>query len=93
MNRKGSWVIVMVTLAMLVTAGCGIVTGRRSFSNGYGGQGAPETASAGTQIGTSSGEVASAQVDPCTLDLENPIWRDHGGRLAYEKRCGHPPPP
>jgi hypothetical protein len=22
--------------------------------------------------------------------LGDPVWRDHGGRSAYERRCGHP---
>jgi hypothetical protein len=26
------------------------------------------------------------------VNLGNPVWRDNGGREAYERRCGHPPP-
>lgn len=92
MSQNGKWVIAVLVLATLTATGCGVVTGRRSFSNGAD-QTTSETPSAGTEIGTSSGDVASAQVDPCTLNLDNPVWRDHGGRPAYEKRCGHPPPP
>jgi hypothetical protein len=22
--------------------------------------------------------------------LGDPVWRNHGGRAAYERRCGHP---
>jgi hypothetical protein len=22
--------------------------------------------------------------------LGDPVWRDHGGASAYERRCGHP---
>ena len=31
-----------------------------------------------------------AATDPCDLNLGDPVWRDHGGRDAYEPRCGHP---
>ncbi len=30
-----------------------------------------------------------AVTDPCTLNLGDPWWREHGGREAYERRCGH----
>ncbi len=89
MNLKGA---IAIMASVTLTAGCGIVTGHRSFA-GTSASGPPETLSAGTEIGSSSGSVSTAQVDPCTLDLENPVWRDHGGGPAYEKRCGHPPPP
>ncbi|HEX4157504.1 MAG TPA: hypothetical protein VHY79_03445 [Rhizomicrobium sp.] len=88
MDGTGLRAIAFMASAILV-AGCGVVTGHRSF--GYTATGT-ETSSVSTEIGTSSGSIASAQVDPCTLDLDNPVWRDHGGRPAYEKRCGHPPP-
>jgi hypothetical protein len=89
MDRKNSRAIAIMALAMSA-AGCGIVTGHRSF--GYAAN-TPETPAAGSEIGTSSGSVASDIVDPCTLPLSNPRWRDHGGEQAYENRCGHPPPP
>jgi hypothetical protein len=91
MNWKRSSVLAVLAVTMLA-AGCGVVTGRRSFSTTSTGA-APETASASTEIGASSGQVASDNVDPCTLSIVNPRWRDHGGVDAYEKRCGHPPPP
>jgi hypothetical protein len=28
--------------------------------------------------------------DPCTLNLGDPWWREHGGRSEYERRCGRP---
>jgi hypothetical protein len=88
MNWKSIRAIAVMAWALLA-AGCGIVTGHRSF--GYSAT-TPETQSAGTEIGTASGSVASDIVDPCTLPISNPRWRDHGGEPAYEKRCGHPPP-
>jgi hypothetical protein len=87
---KRSSVIAVVCLTM-VAAGCGIVTGRRSFSTNST-NGPAETSSAATEIGASSGQIASDTVDPCTLSINNTLWRDHGGVGAYEKRCGHPPP-
>jgi hypothetical protein len=36
--------------------------------------------------------VVGAATDPCTLNLGDPFWRRNGGRAAYERRCGHPPP-
>jgi hypothetical protein len=47
----------------------------------------------GAAIAAASGSVPSDIVDPCTLNIGNPRWRDHGGWVAYEERCGHPPPP
>jgi len=91
MEWKRAVVIAMVVLTT-AAAGCGIVAGRRSFSTNSA-TAAPQNPSAGTEIGTSSGQVASDIVDPCTLSIDNPRWRDHGGVDAYEKRCGHPPPP
>jgi hypothetical protein len=94
MDRTASWAIAIGTSALLAT-GCSTIhntiqelrgTSRPTSTT-------PETPSVGAEIGTSSGSVASAMVDPCTLNPENPVWRDHGGWIAYEKRCGHPPPP
>ena len=80
-------------------AGCGTDTGDRLASGaligGAGGAaigamaGNPAT---GAAIGALAGGAIGAATDPCTLDLGNPVWRDHGGRRAYERRCGHPPP-
>jgi hypothetical protein len=50
------------------------------------------TGSAGTGalIGGAAGAVAGAVTDPCTLNLGDPWWRDHGGEDAYYARCGRP---
>jgi hypothetical protein len=26
--------------------------------------------------------------DPCTLNLGDPWWRDHGGAAEFHRRCG-----
>ena len=44
----------------------------------------------GAAAGAVGGAVIGAATDPCDLDLGNPVWRDHGGSAAYERRCGHP---
>jgi uncharacterized membrane protein len=46
---------------------------------------------AGAAIGAAGGALVGAATDPCTLNLGDPWWRDHGGRREYERRCGHPP--
>jgi len=85
--------------SMLALAGCGTDPGDRALSGGLLGAGAGAaigsvTGSAGTGaiIGGVAGAALGAATDPCDLDLGNPVWRDHGGRRAYEERCGHPPP-
>ena len=37
-------------------------------------------------------QAVGAATDPCKVNLGDPIWRNHGGREAYERRCGHAPP-
>jgi osmotically inducible lipoprotein OsmB len=88
------------TLAsVFLVAGCGTDPGDRAASGGLLGAGAGAVIgaatgnpAAGAAIGAASGALVGAVTDPCTLDLGNPVWRDHGGRAAYERRCGHPPP-
>jgi hypothetical protein len=91
--------VVAATASMLVLAGCGTDPGDRAVSGGLLGAGAGAAIGAatgnwatGAAIGAASGAVIGAATDPCTLDLGDPVWRDHGGRHAYEERCGHPPP-
>jgi hypothetical protein len=67
--------------AALLVAGCGTDPGDRAAS------GALLGAAGGAAIG---GAVIGAATDPCDLNLGDPVWRDHGGRDAYERRCGHP---
>jgi hypothetical protein len=48
--------------------------------------------SQGAAVGADSDPHATAEVDPCILALDNPVWRDHGGVAAYERRCGDSAP-
>jgi hypothetical protein len=82
----------------LFIAACGTTTGDRAASGGLLGAGTgavigslaggPAT---GAVIGGLAGATVGAVTSPCDLDLGTPFWKEHGGRLAYEKRCGHPP--
>lgn len=83
--------------AALLVAGCGTNTGDRAASGALLGAagGAAIGAAAGNPalgaaVGAVGGAVIGAATDPCTLNLGDPVWRDHGGRAAYERRCGHP---
>jgi len=85
--------------AAIALAGCGTNPGDRALSGGMIGAaggaiigaatGNPAT---GAAIGAVTGAVVGAATDPCTLNLGDPFWRNHGGRSGYERRCGHPPP-
>ena len=85
--------------ATLMLSGCGTNPGDRAVSGGLLGAGAGAVigaatgnAATGAAIGAVSGAVVGAVTDPCTLNLGDPFWKQHGGRGAYERRCGHPPP-
>jgi hypothetical protein len=67
----------------LALSACGTDPGDRAVSGGLIGAGA------GAAIGAISGAAIGAATDPCTLNLGDPWWREHGGRAAYERRCGH----
>lgn len=88
---------ILVLGAALLLAGCGTDPGDRALSGaGIGAAGgaiigaAAGNPAAGAAIGAAGGAVIGAATDPCDLDLGDPVWRDHGGRAAYERRCGHP---
>ena len=94
-----SLVLAPVFGAVLMLSACGTDPGDRAVSGGLLGAGAGAAigaiagnAGAGAAIGAVAGAATGALTDPCTLNLGNPVWRDHGGRAAYERRCGHPPP-
>lgn len=84
----------------LVLAGCGTTRSDRALSGaGLGAAGgaligaaAGGSLATGAVIGAAAGALTGALTDPCDLDLGTPFWKDHGGRRAYERRCGHPPP-
>jgi osmotically inducible lipoprotein OsmB len=88
-----------LVVASFALVGCGTDPGDRAASGGLLGAGAGAVIgaatgnpAAGAVIGGAAGAVVGAATDPCSLDLGNPVWKDHGGRAAYERRCGHPPP-
>lgn len=92
--RIKSFAVGAMVAATLALAGCGTTPGDRAVSGGLLGAGAGAaigsvTGSAGTGavIGAVSGAAIGAMTDPCTLNLGDPWWREHGGRAAYERRC------
>jgi osmotically inducible lipoprotein OsmB len=89
--------VMMGFAAALLVAGCGTDPGDRAASGALLGAagGAAIGAAAGNPalgaaVGAVGGAVVGAATDPCDLNLGDPVWRDHGGRDAYERRCGHP---
>jgi osmotically inducible lipoprotein OsmB len=89
--------VVMVSALALVA--CGTTPGERAVSGGLIGAGAGAAIGAatgnpatGAAIGAATGAAVGAVTDPCTLNLGDPWWEQHGGRAEYERRCGHPPP-
>ncbi|HUO90040.1 MAG TPA: hypothetical protein VMU08_12755 [Rhizomicrobium sp.] len=84
-----------VVLPALMLAACGTTPGERALSGGLLGAGAGAaigsvtgSAGAGAAIGGVAGAITGAATSPCDIDLGDPYWRDHGGRDAYERRCG-----
>jgi hypothetical protein len=82
-------------LAALSLAACGTTPGDRAASGGLLGAGAGAAvgslsgnAGAGAIIGGLGGAAVGALTDPCTLNLGDPFWRDHGGEAEYHRRCG-----
>ena len=83
-----------ITVALALGA-CGTTTSDRAVSGGLIGAGAGAAigslsgnAGAGAVIGGVAGAATGALTDPCTLNLGDPWWRDHGGPDAYYARCG-----
>jgi osmotically inducible lipoprotein OsmB len=84
-------------LAAVALSACGTTPGDRAVSGGLIGAGAGAAigslsgnAGTGALIGGAAGAVTGAVTDPCTLNLGDPWWRDHGGEDAYYARCGRP---
>jgi len=97
--RTKVMVIGAILASSLCVAGCGTTPGDRALSGGLLGAGTGAaigsvtgSVGAGAVIGGISGAAIGAMTDPCVLDLGKPFWKEHGGRRAYEDRCGHPPP-
>ena|SRR3954470_6539527 len=81
--------------AALALAACGTTTEDRAASGGLLGAGAGAAvgslsgnAGTGAIIGGLGGAAVGALTDPCTLNLGDPFWRDHGGAAEYRRRCG-----
>jgi osmotically inducible lipoprotein OsmB len=94
-ERMKSLVIGAVMASALALTACGTNPGDRAVSGGLLGAGAGAAIgaatgnpAAGAAIGAVSGAAIGALTDPCTLNLGDPWWREHGGRAAYERRCG-----
>lgn len=84
-----------VAVGGLALTACGTTPGDRAVSGGLIGAGtgaaigaAAGSAGTGALVGGVAGAAVGALSDPCTLNLGDPWWRDHGGRSAYERRCG-----
>ena len=81
--------------AALALAACGTTPGDRAASGGLIGAGTGAVvgslsgnAGAGAIIGGLGGAAVGALTDPCTLNLGDPWWRDHGGDAEFHRRCG-----
>ncbi|HEY8697641.1 MAG TPA: YMGG-like glycine zipper-containing protein [Rhizomicrobium sp.] len=92
--RIKSFAVGAMVAATLALAGCGTTPGDRAVSGGLLGAGAGAaigsvtgSAATGAVIGAVGGAAIGAMTDPCTLNLGDPWWREHGGRAAYERRC------
>jgi hypothetical protein len=82
-------------IGAIALSACGTTQGDRAASGGLIGAGAGAAigslsgnAGAGALIGGAGGAAVGAFTDPCTLNLGDPWWRDHGGEAAYHERCG-----
>jgi hypothetical protein len=81
--------------AALALAACGTTPQDRAVSGGLLGAGTGAAigslsgnAGAGAVIGGLGGAAVGALTDPCTLNLGDPWWRDHGGEAEFHRRCG-----
>jgi osmotically inducible lipoprotein OsmB len=90
------FVIGAAVASVLALAACGTTPGDRAASGALIGAGAGAAigaatgnAATGAAIGAAAGAVTGAVTDPCTLNLGDPWWREHGGSEAYYRRCGH----
>ena|SRR6266550_9570875 len=84
-----------VIAAALALSACGTTPEDRAVSGGLLGAGTGAAigslsgnAGTGAIIGGVGGAAVGALTDPCTLNLGDPWWRDHGGRDEYNRRCG-----
>ena len=88
--------VILGFAATLLVAGCGTNPGDRAMSGALAGAAGGAAIGAavgnpalGAAAGAVGGAVIGAVTDPCDLNLGDPVWRHHGGRAAYARRCGH----
>jgi osmotically inducible lipoprotein OsmB len=89
----------MSVLATLALSACGTTQSDRAISGGLIGAGAGAAVGAatgstatGAAIGGVVGAVAGAAIDPCKLNLGDPVWKDkNASREDYRRQCGHYP--
>ena len=81
--------------AALALAACGTTPQDRAVSGGLLGAGTGAAigslsgnAGTGAIIGGLGGAAVGALTDPCSLNLGDPWWRDHGGDAEFHRRCG-----
>ena len=87
--------VILGFAATLLVAGCGTSPGDRAVSGALAGAAGGAAIGAavgnpalGAAAGAVGGAVIGAVTDPCDLNLGDPVWRNNGGRRAYERRCG-----
>ena len=93
------WVVCVVVMGVLSLSACGTTTTDRAASGGLFGAAAGAAigslygdAGDGAVIGGIVGAAAGAVIDPCSVHLGHPIWRDeNANREDYYRRCGHYP--
>ena len=91
--------MLLAAAAVFALSACGTTTTDRAASGALLGAGAGAAVGAiagnagtGAAIGAVAGGAAGALIDPCTLNLGDPWWRDkNASREDYYRRCGHYP--
>jgi len=93
--RTSNFFSAAAACALLALAACGTTPGDRAVSGGLIGAGTGAAigslsgnAGTGAIIGGVGGAAVGALTDPCTLNLGDPWWRDHGGDAEFHRRCG-----
>jgi len=91
----GKFAAGLVLVSALGLSACGTDPGDRAVSGAAIGAGAGAiigvatgTPATGAAIGALAGGAIGGLTDPCTLNLGDPYWKDHGGRHEYDRRCG-----
>ncbi len=93
--KLGKYAAGLALVSALALSGCGTDPGERTVSGAAIGAGAGAviglatgTPATGAAIGALAGGAIGGLTDPCTLNLGDPYWHDHGGRHEYNRRCG-----